>query len=180
MQNADETLKTLASTLDKYRKNKTLVPPEDLEGKYKVPFQKLKTQLHNELVDFIVSYSLGGLAVYEDADFDVFVRAVNGLYDSGNYKQQFGQAAFRDFDIDAVKRLAEELRLRIYNEAWVPYFQAHICLFVTAECLYKDSVSVPRIYNNLVNRFFDPETGKWTEDGASEKPALLIFVGGKK
>lgn len=180
MQNADEALKTVAITLEKYRKNKTLVPPEDLAGKYKVPFQKLKAQLHDELIVYIKAYSLGELVIRRDKDgkFDALVRMVDKLYEDGRYKTRFGKAAFKEFDLEAIKRIAEELRIQIYNEAWIPYFEMHTCLFATAECFSEDDPHIPRVYNSLVDKFYVQETGEWIEDEESKKPALLIFVGG--
>lgn len=68
MGKADEALKKAALTLEKYRKNKTLVAPEDLKGKYKVPFQKLKHQLAEELGEYLRQYCLAGFIIQKETD----------------------------------------------------------------------------------------------------------------
>jgi hypothetical protein len=178
MQNSTEALKTLGITLEKYRKNKTLVPPEDLKGKYKISFQLLKSQLRIELIDFIREYSLGDLVIRRDdkEKLDVLIRKINEIYKDGKYNARFKRAAFQQFDLQEITRIAEEFRIRIFSEAWIPYFQEFICLFVTKDCV-GDNPQNPRIYNSLVDMFYVQETEKWVKNEESEKPALLIYLG---
>ena len=45
MKKTEQSLKKLEKTLERYQKNKTLVSPEDLKGRYRVPIRKLQEQL---------------------------------------------------------------------------------------------------------------------------------------
>lgn len=178
MEKAAEILEKAAVTLEKYRKNKTLVSPEDLAGKYKVPFEKLKQQLKDELSDFLKAYSLEELTLAKDEHgyFDKFAEDVNRIFETAGFGKRVGKAAFKDFDLEQVKRLAEELRTRIYNEAWTPYFHRHTCLYATAECFAENNPQTPKIYNSLVDKFWNDGTGEWTKNEEPAAPALLIYI----
>ena len=65
MEKAAEALKKLTITLEKYRKNKTMVSPADLAGKYKAPFEKLKKQLNDEVAEYMILYSLTDLPLMQ-------------------------------------------------------------------------------------------------------------------
>ena len=175
MEKPTKILEKVAISLEKYKKNKTLVSPEDLAGKYKVPFQKLKAQLLDELSEYLKAYSLEGLKVIQDNNSEKFAEAVNRIYLDTGIGKRVGKAVFKDFDLEQVKQLAEELRLRIYNEAWVPYFQKYTCLYLTEECLAEENPQTPRIYNSLVDKFWNVSTGEWIAETTRE-PVLLMYI----
>lgn len=178
MEKAAEILEKAAVSLEKYKKNKTLVSPEDLVGKYKAPFQKLKAQLKDELSEYLKAYSLEQLIVKKDGSghFEELMETVNRIFSESGIGKQVGRAAFRDFDLEQVKRLAEDLRSRIYDEAWVPYFQKYTCVYATGECFAEDNPQSPRIYNSLVDKFWSEAAGEWIADEAAKAPAVLIYV----
>lgn len=173
----EEILKQATVTLEKYRKNKTLVPPEDLAGKYKVPFQNLKRKLADEISCFIKAYILEGLQFSDDNTcFEGFARDVDRIFKDSGIGKRAGMAVFKDFDMAQVERIAEELRVRVYEEAWVPYFQKHVCLYADARCFLEDNPQTPRIYNSLVDMFWDEQAGQWVKDETACKPAVLVFI----
>lgn len=178
MERAAELLKRAQGTLEKYRKNKTLVSPADLAGKYKVPFQKLKAQLAGELSDYLKAYSLERLQITEDEYFQEFADTVNRIFKDAEIGKRVGRAAFKEYDIEQVEQMAEELRIRIFKEAYTPYFQRHICLYASADCFFGENPHIPRFYNTLVDKFFDGATGKWISDEAAQKTAILICIQG--
>lgn len=182
MEKTAEILERAAVLLEKYRKNKTLISPKDLAGKYKAPFEKLKQELKEGLEMYLKSYSIEGLILTEDetGSLEEFVEAVNRIFISTNMGKRVGKAAFKNFDLDQVKQLAEELRAKIYREAWVPYFQKHTCLYLTEECFAEDNPQQPRIYNFLVDKFWNKESGEWKSEEPAEAPALLICINGGK
>lgn len=177
MKSSKECLKIATATFEKYKKNKTLVSPEDLKGKYKVPFQKLRRQLADELSEYLLSYSLEGLTlIQEGRRFDKFVSAVNQIYEESDMARRVGRAVFKELDMLKAEHLAEELKSRIYKEAWIPYFDSHVCLYTTKGCFQQDNPQAPRIYNSLVDKFWDEESGEWITDEAAEKPAILFYI----
>lgn len=165
MEKAEEIEKNLAITLEKYRKNKTLVPAADLAGKYKGPFEKLKAQLKEELETYLTFYALQGLIGRRDDEgyFAEFEETVNRIFKESDIGKRAGQAAFNEYDLDKVKQLAGELKTRIYDEAWVPYFNKHICLYMTPECFNAENPQTPKIYNRLVDKFWSEEAGGWID-----------------
>lgn len=181
MEKAAEILEKAAVTLEKYKKNRTLVSPEDLAGKYKAPFEKLKRQLADELEAYLKTYSLEQLVLVKDnmGYLEKFSETVKRIYSDTGMAKRVGMAAFKDFDLEQVKLLAEELRVRIYEEAWVPYFNKHICLFTSEDCWNDDNPQQPRIYNSLVDKFWNEENGEWIKDETAKVPAVLIYMRGK-
>ena len=177
MEKAEEALKTAAVTLEKYRKNKTLVPDADLKGKYKVPFEKLKQQLKDELEIYLKEYILSGLVVKKPAD--ELVEKINQIIIQDCIGKRVGRAAFRDFDIHAVKQIAEECRKKVY-EVWTEYFNQHVCLYVYGQCFNEENPDNPLIYNDLVDKFWNEDAGEWTYREKPPGAAILIFISEKE
>lgn len=175
MEKSTDLLKKMAVTLDKYKKNKTLVSPEDLAGKYKVPFENLKNQLKKELSEYLKTYSLEDLELREGDELREFVAAAERIFKTTDLGKRAGRAAFQEFDITKVKQCAEELRIRIHNEAWIPYFQKFTCLYVLPECLVPENPQTPQIYNSLVDKFWDEDIKEWISDNDVKNPAALIY-----
>lgn len=175
MKNAAEALKTAELTLKKYKKNKTLVPEADLRGKYKIPFQKLKHQLADELIEYLKAYCLSDLLIREPKD--KLVERINQSFIQDNIGKRVGRAAFKDFDIEEVKRVAEEWKSTVYW-IWTEYFNEHTCVYTYGQCYAEDDPGTPLIYNDLVDKFWDEDTKRWI---VREKPpgdAILIFISG--
>lgn len=117
MKNPDEALKKAELTLEKYKKNKTLVSPEDLAGKYKVSFQNLKNELADDLKTFIRAYCFIGIRI-KDKD-DPIVQRIQKSFDDNQIGKRVSHAAFTNFDMEEVKRIVSEQykeNLRIYKE----------------------------------------------------------------
>lgn len=164
MEESDKKLEEMAILLEKYRKNKTLVSPEDLAGKYSAQFHKLILQLKKALQQYLLTYSLENLKILQDEYLGGFAADVNRIYSETDMGRRVGKAAFKEFDLEKIKCLAEELRNRIYNEAWVPYFQKHIWLYITEECLAVENPQTPKIYNSLVDMFWNEEKKEWIKE----------------
>lgn len=177
MENKSETFAKFAATLEKYRKNKTMVPPDQLAGKYKAPFEKLKAQLKAELEAYLKEHSLEGLQVKADdkEHFEPFAEAVKQIFSDAGMIRQIGKAAYEEYDLNKVKQLSEQLRSRVYTEAYAPYLQNYTCLYATEACFNEDNPQSPRIYNSLVDKFWDERTGKWISDKAAEAPVVMIY-----
>ena len=177
MENTDEALKTVALTLEKYKKNKTMVPPEDLKGKYKVPFENLVNQLREELSDFVSAYCFHGLIIRK-CDEPELMKEINQAFEDSGVGKAIGCAAFKNFDLEEVKRIAEETRQRVY-QIWKAYFHRHTCLYAYGQCFAEDKPHTPLIYNKLVDKFWDEQTEMWIHREKPEGDAILIFIGGE-
>lgn len=173
MGNADQELEKVRVTLEKYRKNKTMVAPEDLAGKYRAAFERLKEQLKEELSDYLRAYCLKGLLV-KPCDSEETKNVLNQAYKDAGVGKAVGRAAFQRFDLEEVRRIAEEHRRRVYD-IWLPYFHKHTCAYVYAKCFAEEDPDDPLIYNTLIDRFWDKATGSWVEREKPEGIAIMFF-----
>lgn len=173
MKNAEEALKTAGEILERYRKNKTMVSPEDLRGKYKSAFEKLKNELRDALSDYLKAYCLEGITVKQD-DGAEFIEACNRSFIDSGIGKAVGIAAFKSFDLAEVQRIAEAHRKKIM-ELWEPYFHKHTCIYAYGQCFAEDPDN-PLIYNDLVDMFWDEAAGGWIKKEKPAGDAILIFI----
>lgn len=122
-----EKLEKLKITLEKYRKNKTQISSEDLAGKYKTPFARLERQLKSDLCSYLKAYSLEdlGFLKWTHAERIAFAEDVNWIYHGGRFGERVGRAALKEFDLDRVRELADELR-GLVVDAWAEYAERHM------------------------------------------------------
>lgn len=161
MQNADEALKILGFTLEKYRLNKTKVPASELAGKYRVPFQKLQQKLRDDIEAYLKAYSLSGITIM-NGDLEKITEEVNEGLRERKVGERAGRAAFKDFDLAEIQRIAEECRM-IFQDVYARYLNRHTGLYLEAGCFDEEHPVIPRIYNEVVDKFWDDEAGKWIE-----------------
>ena len=176
MDKVNEFLQKVETSLEKYRKNKTLVSSEDLAGKYKIPYEKLREQLREELADYVRACALNDLVLVRDEHFKAFSEAVSRIWKEGNFGKRIGEAAFKNMDLEKIKLVADDFRSKVKQGAWIPYFNKHTCLRATAECFDENSSIVPKIYNTLVDEYWNENTGEWGKVACAFEPALLIYI----
>ena len=172
---AEKALEKAAETLEKYRKNKTLVSPAELAGRYKKPFEKLKQQLKGELGEYLRLFVLDGLQIRCDSEGQQVVAEINQAFIEAQIGRRVGQAAFREFDLDEIKRIAEEHRqtvMRVYKA----YFDRHTCLYAAGPSWDPDNPQPPLIYNDIVDKFYDEAASGWISREKPPGAAILIFV----
>lgn len=176
MRNDAEALQTLRLTLEKYKKNLTLVPKSDLEGRYKAPFEKLKEQIKSELQEYLRQSVFYDIQIAAD-DAEAEAQKINEMYKDMNLAKRIGTAAYKNCDIDEIIGIACELReavLRLYGK----YLDKHTCLYAQAACFDAEAPQTPLIYNDVLNKFWDTQRCEWREARQEErKPAALIYIG---
>lgn len=163
---AVKALEKATVTLEKYRKNKTLVPPEELAGKYKKSFEKLKQQLKEELEEYLRLFVLDGLRVRNDDEGQQVIAEINQAFKEAQIGRQVGRAAFREFDLEKIKRIAEEHRRKVEG-IYKAYFDRHTCLYAAGPSWDPDNPQPPLIYNDIVDKFYNEAAGGWI---SKEKP----------
>lgn len=176
---AEKALEKAAATLEKYRKNKTLVPPEELAGKYKKSFEKLKQQLKEELEEYLRLFVLDGLQVRNDDEGQQVIAEINQAFKEAQIGRQVGRAAFREFDLEKIKRIAEEHRRKV-GGIYKAYFDRHTCLYAAGPSWDPDNPQPPLIYNDIVDKFYDEAAGGWISKEKPPGAAILIFISEKK
>lgn len=172
MENIEKSFEKAAVTLERYRKNKTLVSPEELAGKYKKSFQKLKHQLKEELEEYLRLFILDGLQVRDDEEGNQVIADINQSFKEGQIGKRVGQAAFREFDLEKIKQIAQEHRQRV-EKIYKAYFDRHICLYAAGPSWNQDNPQPPLIYNDIVDKFYDEATGRWI---SREKPPGVVIL----
>ena len=172
---AVKALEKAAVTLEKYRKNKTLVPPEELAGKYKKPFEKLKQQLKEELEEYLRLFILDGLRIRDDDEGQRLIGEINQAFKEAQIGKQVGRAAFREFDLEKIKRIAQEHRQKVEG-IYKAYFDRHTCLYAAGPSWDPDNPQPPLIYNDIVDKFYDEAAGGWISKEKPPGAAILIFI----
>lgn len=178
----EENLKDL---IDKLRRNKEKIPLKVLKTRYGAAYGKLVEDIKASAKAYLLPTAaalspwLAGKRVKAEYA-DRIVEAFNGLYASGDYAHRIGQALFKRYSIVEARQLAEELN-RSFQAAIEGIFEQATCLYTTAENWNPENPVIPRIYNDLVDKFYDDATKQWTDPQPGEKEnALLIFIKGNK
>ena len=175
MEKSSKSLEKTAETLDRYRKNKTLVPPEELAGKYKKSFQKLSKQLKRELEEYLSLFILDGIKIIDNDEGHQVAEQINQAWKQAGIEQQIKRAAFLEFDLEKIKRIAKEQRQRVMG-IYKAYFERHTCLYAAGPSWDTDNPQPPLIYNDIVDKFYDEATGGWISKNKPPGAAILIFI----
>lgn len=174
MEKTQESLKILESTLEKYRLNKTKVSPEDLNGRYKASFQKLKEKLKVEVESYLAEYCLSGFRILQ-SDSGELMEAINKSIRESQVGKRAGRAVFRNFSLQELREIANEQRQKIHK-LYAEYFNRHTCLYAAGPCWDEKNPQNPFIYNDLVDMFWDEGSGGWISREKPPGDAILIFI----
>lgn len=179
-----EQAEKLTVLLEKYRKNRENVPLEVLQTKYKDAYEKLKAEIKTEAQALTRTIAmkmppwLEGQPIKQEYAEEM-AGAFNQLYEAGGYAKKIGQAIYKHYSITEALQIAGEINGK-YQEALLKIFHQKTCLYTTAENWDPENPVTPRIYNDLVDKFWDEKKGEWI---TAEKPpgnALLLFITGKE
>ena len=136
-----------------------------MAGKYKKPFEKLKQQLKEELEEYLRLFALDGLQFRDDDEGRQIIAEIN----------QAWRAAFREFDLEKIQRIAQEHRQRVHG-IYKAYFDRHTCLYAAGPSWDPDNPQPPLVYNDIVDKFYDEAAGGWISKEKPPGAAILIFV----
>lgn len=177
----EEKLKTL---LDKLRRNKEKVPLEILKTRYKDACEKLLAEISAEAVKLIQPVAaelpgwLDGRKVRQEYIGEI-ESAFNRIYKDGGYAKKIGTALYRHYSLDEARKLSGEIN-RLFRIELQKLFHQKTCLYTTAENWDPENPVPPRIYNDLVDRFWDGENCRWVTEDKPQGAALLIFSTGDR
>lgn len=95
--------KDLALLIRKYKNNKQKVSPEDLKGRYKVAFDKLKTEIHDLAGEYLWELVFGDM---EDTMVEAeLYKLIEDYVEKSNINYYAGVSAFSKYDVDAIETL---------------------------------------------------------------------------
>ena len=146
-----------------------------MAGRYKKPFEKLKQQLKEELEEFLRLFILDGLQFRDDDEGRQLVDEINRAFREGQIGKRVGRAAFREFDLEKIKQIAQEHRQKVEG-IYKAYFDRHTCLYAAGPSWDPDNPQPPLIYNDIVDKFYDEAAGGWISKEKPPGAAILIFV----
>lgn len=175
----------LAALLEKLRRNKENVPLEVLKTRYGKDYERLKAEIKEELLKVIIPIATGPPDWLKDCKIkkdsqEELVKIFNAIYDAGGYARKIGTATYKHYSLAEIETLAREINGK-YTAELLKLFHRKTCLYATEECFIEDNPQTPRIYNDLVDKFWNEETQQWTNPQPEErKPALLIFISDKE
>ena len=146
-----------------------------MAGKYKKPFEKLKQQLKEELEEYLRLFVLEDLKVIDDDEGRQIIAEINQAWQQAEVGRQIGRAAFREFDLEKIQRIAQEHRQRVHG-IYKAYFDRHTCLYAAGPSWDPDNPQPPLVYNDIVDKFYDEAAGGWISKEKPPGAAILIFI----
>ncbi len=171
----------LYNLLQKLKRNKEKVPISVLKTRYKTSYEKLIAEIEAEAIEAVMIPTAVALPKWIEgqkvrADHILKIGEIfDQIYREGEYSKKIGKALMEHYSIEEVQELSKEINKKFHDEL-SNYFCQNICLYTTAENWDPDSELIPRIYNDLVDKFWDEEKG-WISQDRPSGNALLIFIG---
>ena len=135
----------------------------------------MKQQLKEELEEYLRLFVLDGLTIRDNDEGRGVVSEIEQSWKDADGGHQIGVAAFRDFDLEKIKRIAEEHRQRVAG-IYKAYFDRHTCLYAAGPSWDPDNPQPPLIYNDIVDKFYDEAAGGWISKEKPPGAAILIFI----
>ena len=168
---------TLTAQIDKMRRNREKVPLEVLKTKYAAAYNALCESIKDELKHIALQFPpwLEGRKVKKEYA-DEMAQIFNEIFTAGGYSKMLGRLAFKEMDAEAAIYTAQQINKK-FLAALDEYVSTKACLYATAPCWNPEHPEKPKIYNDLLELFYDDATGSWREPEPEEmQPAVLIFI----
>lgn len=146
----------LAKLLTTLKHNREKVPLDVLKTKYKKGYERLCADIKCMASDYAEKVVFNGIRIHKDY-LDEAVPIINGAVEHPEILRQLSRAAFCHQDITEFDSLAGMLRENILA-ALEPFFEKHLALYITQECLENPDV-MPPIY--CVANHCVWQDGKW-------------------
>ena len=146
-----------------------------MAGKYKKPFEKLKQQLKEELEEYLKLFILDELQIWDNEEGQQFIDEINQAFKERQVGKRVGRAAFREFDLEKIKQIAQKHRQKVEG-IYKAYFDRHTCLYAAGPSWDLDNQQPPLIYNDIVDKFYDEAAGGWISKEKPPGAAILIFI----
>lgn len=135
----------------------------------------MKQQLKAELEEYLRLFILDGLKIIDDDEGSQIVDQINQAWKESEAGRRIGRAAFREFDLEKIKQIAQEHRQKV-EEIYKAYFDRHTCLYAAGPSWDPDNPQPPLIYNDIVDKFYDEAAGGWISREKPPGAAILIFL----
>lgn len=173
--NAGRALERAGRTLENYKKNLAAVSPEDLAGKYRKAFLRQRQKLKEELEEYLNAFVLEGIRILDDEEGRGVAGSIVRMLRSNGAGEKAGRAAFQELDLGKVVQVAQEQRDMVWD-VYGAYLARHTCLYAAGPSWDPDDPQPPLIYNNILGKFYNAESGRWEHREKPPGAAVLLFL----
>lgn len=175
MGDAGKALERAGRTLENYKKNLATVSPEDLAGKYRKAFLRQRQKLKDELEEYLNAFVLEGVRILDDEEGRGVEDSIIRLLRLNGAEEKVWQVAFQELDMDKVVQVAQEQRGMVWD-VYGAYLARHTCLYAAGPSWDPDDPQPPLVYNNILDKFYNMDSGKWEYREKPPGAAILIFL----
>lgn len=169
----------LKTKVEQLKKNREKVALEVLKTKYKKPYEELLHSIKTLAEKILLDRSVKELVVRMDDEGNKLIEQINQTIADearpGGIMKRISQALYKEYDVEKFETIVEEMRIRLWN-LWIPYWQKHCCLYVTAEN-WEEPYPPPKIYNELTKEFQNGD-GTWSKHPEWEAEQHTIISAG--
>ena len=110
--------------LNRLRKNKEMVPEEELKTTYRKAYDTLWAEIRKKAVGYMKELIFTGASgVYLQRDIPKMIKALEAIVNAPVMNQRMQEALFKEMDMERVKRLAQELKCQV--EPLLTEYQKH-------------------------------------------------------
>lgn len=163
----------LEDHLDTLKRNIEAVSLPVLKTKYKKPYERLCKDIRTATADYVTGVIFQDFRLKKEYLEEV-VPIIQAAIRQSGLVPQIHAAALRQ-DLSVMDNLSVNLKTKV-KEALEPFYEKHLCLYVTDECL-GDNPQTPDIYNDATGCIL--KNGAWIPMDATGN-AVLLFVNHKQ
>lgn len=110
--------------LNRLRKNREMVPEEELKTTYRKAYDTLRAEIRKKAVGYMKELIFTGASgVYLQRDIPKMLKALEAIVNAPVMNQRMQEALFKEMDMEQVKQLAQELKLQV--EPILTEYQKH-------------------------------------------------------
>lgn len=110
--------------LNRLRKNREMVPEEELKTTYRKAYDTLRSEISRKAVGYMKELIFTGASgVYLQGEIPKMIKALEAIVNAPVMNQRMQEALFKEMDMEQVKRLAQELKRQV--EPLLTEYQKH-------------------------------------------------------
>lgn len=110
--------------LNRLRKNREMVPEEELKTTYRKAYDTLRAEIRKKAVGYMKELIFTGASgVYLQGEIPKMIKALEAIVNAPVMNQRMQEALFKEMDMEQMKRLALEIKRQV--EPLLTEYQKH-------------------------------------------------------
>lgn len=110
--------------LNRLRKNREMVPEEELKTTYRKAYDTLRSEISRKAVGYMKELIFTGASgVYLQGEIPKMIKALEAIVNAPVMNQRMQEALFKEMDMEQMKRLALEIKRQV--EPLLTEYQKH-------------------------------------------------------